>query len=77
MFFLTGFVLGCTNIMFLLGYRTGGKKRPRKTESVFRFQFIFPTEKPTNKSRFSVGKTDENPTEKNEFRFWVHNTDSG
>ena len=54
--------------------RGQGEKRPRKTESVFRFRFNFPTEKPTNKSRFSIGKTDKKPTEKNEFRVSVHNT---
>ena len=32
------------------------------------------TEKTTNISRFSVGKTDKKPTEKIEFRFSVHNT---
>ena len=53
------------------------KKRPRKIESVFRFRFIFPTEKPTNSGRFSVGKADEKPTEQNDFRFSVHNTGCG
>ena len=44
-----------------------------KNESVFRFRFFWATEKPTLKSRFSVGKKREKPTEKNDFRFSVHN----
>ena len=48
------------------------KKRPKKTESVFRFRFFWATEKPTLKSRFPVGKNREKTTEKNDFRFSVH-----
>ena len=48
------------------------QNRPKKNESVLRFRFLGATEKPTLKSRFSVGKKRGKPTEKNEFRFSVH-----
>ena len=38
--------------------RGQGEKRPKKIEVVFRFRAFLVTEKPTKKSRFSVGKTE-------------------
>ena len=53
--------------------RGQGEKKDRKKPSRF-FGFVFgATEKPTSKSRFSVGKNREKLTEKNDFRFSVHN----
>ena len=49
------------------------KKRPKKTESVFRFRFFGVTEKPTLKSRFSVAKNRKKNDQKNDFRFSVDN----
>ena len=46
-----------------------GKKTTEKTQSVFRFLFFGATEKPTLKSRLSVGKNREKPTEKTTFGF--------
>ena len=58
----------------IIGVGDSGKtKRPKKTESLFRFRFFWATEKPTSKSRFSVGKNRESPTDKNDIRFSVNN----
>ena len=59
----------------VIGVGDREKKRPKKTESVFRFRFFWATEKNNLKSWFSVGKKREKLTEKNDFRFSVHNPD--
>ena len=48
------------------------QNRPRKIESGFRFLFLGATEADFS-SRFSVGKDRQTSTERNEFRFSVHN----
>ena len=77
---------GCPNIMGfpymhvgVIGVGDRKKKRPKKTELVFRFRFLGATEKPTKKSRknrlkkvsFRSGKTDKNRPKKKTcgFRF--------
>ena len=63
----------------LLAQGTGGITRPKKTESNFRFRFFRATEKPTKKSRFSVGKNREKSDRKKRLSVfgsqpWVYHT---
>ena len=51
----------------VVGVGDGKRNDRKKNESVFRFRFFWATEKPTLKSRFSVGKNREKTTF--DFRF--------